>query len=175
MKLERLNIIEPVYHPTLNIEPAFECIYKFFLMSTAARPRHYTKREQNLLSRVIPPSGMTLEVLANAKAHYVNLQGHAAKVLRTDIPRMEHLYSIIRDPKMRPANVVPGPSDGGTILCLAHDPVNTFKAYEEFLSREPTTFEESVFLLFFLLVELICWCAQPLLAITGCVRGDNSR
>ena len=113
--------------------------------------RHYTKKEQNLLNRVVPPSGRTLADLTSIKARYVNLHNRASRILHTDIPRMRHLYSILRDPKMRPANVVPGPLDGGSIRCLAHDPVNTFEAYEEFLSREPTTFEEWAILLIFLL------------------------
>ena len=111
-------------------------------MSNAVRPRHYTKREQNLLSRIVPPSGRTLEDLASTKAHYVNLHDHASEVLRTDIPKMRYLYSILRDPKTSPENVVPGPLDGGTILSLAHNPVNTLKAYEDYLSRGPSTYEE---------------------------------
>jgi hypothetical protein len=118
-------LLEAACHPTSNLScnstSPFSDVFHCSILY---------QREQYFLRRVVPLSDETLNDLAHTTARYVNTHGHASKILCTDIARIEHLYSMLRDPKTRTANVVPGPLDGGTALSLVHDPMNTLQAYE---------------------------------------------
>ncbi|TFY66839.1 hypothetical protein EVG20_g4245 [Dentipellis fragilis] len=110
----------------------------------------YDEKQRHLLNTIIEPTGKTIDELAAQAVRYCYIHAESVEVLQADPTKLQNMEAALRDPRTRPQNLIPV-DDTGDSLSLSNimfngingeEAVATLGAYDEYLKRVPSSFED---------------------------------